>query len=355
MIEIYWPVNRAGYMWELASDKPTTAEGPGSHRIGKPAWRHIVVPKEEREYAKSGIASVPAAYRLFAETDPTPAGILEFANNYGLLGGGANRTYYLGDNRRSKLIQGESLQDWQLNIESMRAAVALWHSLNSGHRSNIERALREVITINRDYVKTMERDFSSRQVALFGESRAELEDHIFSDTQDDPNRHLYEELALLLPHLYFKQKRENSLRAELTDAARVARLTLYRIINAQIQECSPSLRSVPGQSSPAIELAPHSLHDILWLQLSEEVLGKRIVRQCVGCGKWIEVVPGNDRLTKSYCGPTCRNVALRKRQAHAKQLYKDGMPLEGIARQVDTDVATVEGWVTRKRGAYRNS
>ena len=62
-------------------------------------------------------------------------------------------------------------------------------------------------------------------------------------------------------------------------------------------------------------------------------------RRCSECGIWFELSPQTARSHKQFCSNACRTKAYRKRQAEAARLHGEGLALEDIARELESDPA----------------
>lgn len=62
------------------------------------------------------------------------------------------------------------------------------------------------------------------------------------------------------------------------------------------------------------------------------------------------VAPGAGRAAKTHCSVACRQQAYRDRQLRAVALRAEGLPEKEIARQLNSDVKTVRGWLKATDG-----
>jgi hypothetical protein len=90
---------------------------------------------------------------------------------------------------------------------------------------------------------------------------------------------------------------------------------------------------------------PVSLLGALWLQLAEAVSGNKEFRSCPTCGKWFELSPDVARTNRLFCSDKCRTRAYRGRKEQAQKLAKKGKSIKEIAKELDSDVKTVKGWI----------
>jgi endogenous inhibitor of DNA gyrase (YacG/DUF329 family) len=91
-------------------------------------------------------------------------------------------------------------------------------------------------------------------------------------------------------------------------------------------------------------LTPVSLIGALWLQAA--LGGDKEYRSCPICKTPIEISrTGGARTDAVFCSDKCKSRDYRQRKATARSLRDDGVPLLKIANQIDTDPATVRGWL----------
>jgi hypothetical protein len=105
----------------------------------------------------------------------------------------------------------------------------------------------------------------------------------------------------------------------------------------------------PSLEGMALRFGPGSLLSALWLQFSLAMNGGQGYQQCPSCQVYFELSPNIARSDKLFCSNACRTRAYRRRIDQAKRLYAKGVPLEDIAQKLETDCATVRGWVMRSR------
>lgn len=97
---------------------------------------------------------------------------------------------------------------------------------------------------------------------------------------------------------------------------------------------------------PPLHLAPLTLHAAMWLQLAQVASADQGMRQCGECGGWFVLDPDVNRVSRQYCSGPCRSRAYRARKARARELRAAKVPLRKIAAELESDLATVRGWVS---------
>jgi hypothetical protein len=94
-----------------------------------------------------------------------------------------------------------------------------------------------------------------------------------------------------------------------------------------------------------LRIVPQSLVSALWIQLAKAIEGDRKYRECDVCGTWFEV-SGDRRADARFCSNACRFKAYRQRQDEARRLSAEGRSPKQIAKQLGSDVKTVNGWIS---------
>ncbi len=134
------------------------------------------------------------------------------------------------------------------------------------------------------------------------------------------------------------------------DLIQPALVATQRSINRQIA-ASPRLLWNHKEGRLDLHIIPNSLIGALWLQFAQAVDGDRKYRRCEECRTWFEISPKTARVTRLYCSNACRSKAYRKRQLEAERLYAQEVPIEEIARRLDSDIKTISGWIGGKSKA----
>jgi hypothetical protein len=94
---------------------------------------------------------------------------------------------------------------------------------------------------------------------------------------------------------------------------------------------------------------PKDLLTALWLQFAHAVDGVKDFGQCRECGAWFELSPEVARTNRRFCSDACRLRRYRQRQGRARSMHAEGVPLDVIAEELESDVATVNRWIKGPR------
>jgi hypothetical protein len=218
------------------------------------------------------LTKYPALHRTFAEIDAGDQGsILEFANQYGMLGIGQ-----CTDDRPILSRKVETLAIWKSEIWDMRRAIDLWEKV----RSSDITALSKLITWkNRICTYKHKSPWSADPDVM----------HFYPD--DEP----YDEDDVLMPTQSIYQRLANSKLAG---------------------NVGPELRFDPRTGKPVIQVIPRNLLGALWLQFVRGVEGDHHYRRCV-CGTLFAQSPEEKgyRTSRKYCSDACKAKDYRARKA----------------------------------------
>jgi hypothetical protein len=276
---------------------------------------------------------------------------LEFANQYGLLGGDVEVPIPLPiqDHKRYAWMNsritaqgevkytfgtGEPLASWAKEILDMRQALELWKMVQKEDQDGLARHIKWRGCSNIQYIATTE--------DLAQWSGAQGEDFIPLVERNDK---------------FWKVENivNNDCRSYLIDHAKKGDLmkpAMYFIqewVNDHLAgRVSPRLLWDPGDDEPlSLYEVPHSLIGALWLQFAQAIHGQKKFRLCE-CGTRFEVAPDTARKDKVFCSDACRARAYRRRKAEALRLYAQGKGIEDISQRVESNSETVRGWVERR-------
>lgn len=119
-------------------------------------------------------------------------------------------------------------------------------------------------------------------------------------------------------------------------------------INERLRgQIEPLLLFDVKQKKLAWQSVPLKFLDAIWLQFGLAVAESKEYRRCLVCFKHFEVSPETARTNRRFCSNACRNKMYRKRQQIAQKLHSQGMPVKAIARELDSDIEAVRGWISK--------
>ena len=95
-----------------------------------------------------------------------------------------------------------------------------------------------------------------------------------------------------------------------------------------------------------MRFVPRSLISAIWVQFARAIEGNRTFSQCAHCSRWFEEAT-EKRSDAKFCTDACRYKAYRRRQVKARELSNNGKSVHEIAAELDSDVKTVKGWISK--------
>jgi hypothetical protein len=305
------PVGGVGY--EIRACRPYRALPPEPMIAARPDARL-------EEYTP--LRDERALFIVFSETELTDEGVLGFVNSFGLLGAPASRnarpevwndpaTHERGD------APGEVLQ----HVRWMREAIRLWKLVQAGDQEGLADSFRWEGT---DTVLYLRPEDSPPGIDVGWGERA---------------------VVLTSPG------RRPELLASFTpgDLVGPARFRLHMSVNSGMAGRVGLKLLRQEDSQDVLDVLPDSLLSALWLQLALAIAGNKDYRRCYQCGRPFELAPDVNRTSRFTCSAACRNRAYRERQDRARQLHAEGKSFKQIARELESTVKVVKGWVTGRR------
>jgi hypothetical protein len=319
VFEFGWYVPGGGYCWveSSAADGPILEEQPGDK---------FTLYEPVREY--------PALFREFAGLEEGPESFLRFANKYGSLGaigtvGGIDPA-------------PETLRYWVWQVGRMRQAVRLWDMVQARDRASL--------------AKYFGRDPRPDEPGwVYRPAPGDPPGNPFRIAWARPNRG---QPVAAAPDPYFDAYRKG-------DALFLARFAVLQWVNEGLLGDVPAAVRAPSADKSGVvalllfslqrgtqELCihPYDLASALWLQLARAIAGNKEYRQCKECGGWFEVSSDKDARTarRVFCSDPCKSRDYRRRKEQAQRLKGEGKAVKDIARELDTDVATIKKWLSKK-------
>jgi hypothetical protein len=292
-------------------------------------WR--LVAKPGTKFCRQNILrGCPALYRIFADTEPSLKGLLEFANQYGLLWRSNlevpdAQTVVVASKavseQNGRVVETQGVVDeyllWRLQLFMVRECVRLWDLVRHGSYAELLKSFPR--QQGRYRYKPFPRDLKLYAVpedflwvALRGivlGSKALLD-------SDDVTKHAY---------LWVVER------------------------SAQLLTGTISLALSWDHRGRAVHLTcqPHSLIGAIGLQLALAIQNATPAKRCEGCGRWFELAPGKNRPDRTTCSQTCRNRLYLHRQKEARELHAAGKTPRQIAKVLASDEQTVKRWLSR--------
>jgi hypothetical protein len=338
-----WVALQDGYKWVDAHE---IYMPPRGGKGWAPAERWLILRPEAqnrgiRRY--DPLQEETSLFRTFADTPLTEEGILQFTRQYGWMGvqkwifPKEAHFFALSKEGQETLdlnrgVSGESLGMWKQSIRHMSFALTLWDAI----RSNDLGQLRRFILFPEGRDRAGGFIYRSSEEVVEG-----YETGVIDDTVHDIPANAR---ALLKP--------ENVIRLALLVVQMLANEQLWTHAGPRLlYEPSTPLDDLAAEESPqnklTLRIVPKNLLGAMWLQYTRGIDGNKDYRQCRACGKWFEISLEANRPTRFFCKDACRYKFYRERIAAAQKLHLDGVSIEAIAQHLETDTATVQGWIAR--------
>jgi len=308
-----WPVAKDGYTW---ADLRTV--GRGRHNTAR-----VLVPADAFGPAKrlyDPFREESALFQEFAGLQVTETAIQEFATRYGMLGGGAGISVA---DAKSRLIQGETLEGWHLEIIIMRDLVRLWTLTRQGDSGSLK-----------TYIH-----WRGENAVRYGSCGSDPEPARLPSWPELP----------ISAWIASRQLRPDLLeRFTPFDTLQPARWYLQSAVNQKLAEhaIAPRLLWNTGYSALGLHFVPNNLIGALWVQFAKAIEGSKRYQQCGYCRTWFEA-GGNRtaRADKKFCSGTCKANAHLVKKDQARRMASRHVPVAEIARKLDTKTINVRGWL----------
>ena len=120
---------------------------------------------------------------------------------------------------------------------------------------------------------------------------------------------------------------------------------LESLFNAHLQHVQPRMafqRDIP----PRLSFAPRTLAAAMWLQLALAIVDDKQFQTCKFCRRFFEISTSQTgyRTHREFCSDSCKTKDYRRRKRTALRLMGKGQPLREVAKQSNTEVATIRKW-----------
>jgi hypothetical protein len=338
-----WTPPASGHYW--ASARPVNA----NWSIAKRPTQVLVakgLPPTFRPYGKKGgqyqpFETASGLFRELANVAPEPDAILAFADRYGPLTLGSlfvpvdlNRPFpkppatcslahlelpttkewrdavlWAGEWNMRGALSGDRLDRWQANIRALQVLVRLWDALKADSRKGIEK-----------YAQLHKTDGRTSMVVI-----------------DETGNQLDE------PIEFAPDNRDLSLQVAAEHA-------LARAVDKRFSDSSAvSLYPPRSRHSRKLAIVPRTLEAGIWLQFALAIAEDKRFRDCEVCGRPFEISPQVARTNRTLCSNACKAKAHRHRREQALELAAKGLTPRQIAKQVGSQLSTVQKWLGERK------
>lgn len=333
MYEFTWAVPEKGFTW--TTEAKSYEDWRGISQVGFPHKAPYLVVHEQDAIegrAYHPLEETPTLFEEFANTEPTPEGVLCFANRYGLLTHGTSLGIPDAENRINFDLKGEGLNFWREEIAAVKEVYTLWNYLR---QKNLPQ-LNAHIYWERDAVFFSRNPLPDGDIGDIKKMREAGKLKRIADANGDCS-----DPTVFRSFVW-------------GDVIAPAKVYIQRTISfkfgfipqpyrAQVRPWI--LRDGTWNLHPYI--MPRNLLSALWLQVYLAVTGQKRFIQCEICGQLLEVTDAN-RKTKRF-HDTCRKREWARRQ-RVVGLWKEGKTVEEIITETGFEPEKVAAWIKKKRG-----
>jgi hypothetical protein len=215
----------------------------------------------------------------------------------------------------------ESLQNWEDAARWMRLLVDLWQMARKKKRADLSR-----------HIRWTERE-SNKKCVIY-ECRRE----------DYPEARLPEDIREIIA--------SNDAHADWLNVLKPKDLfaPAFAFIETKVNQhlgadVSAQLLLDTKSKQLCLEVIPRSFSAFIWLQFGRALAEGKEYSRCLTCGTYFEHSAETARTNRRFCSNACRSKNYRERQEKARRLQADGLSLSEIARELDSDKETVQGWL----------
>ena len=318
LFDFSWSVAE-GYEWFAPSKAERLSDAPGA------GWVLREVPNQAaRSYQP--LTDATGLFRTFASAKPTKAGVLAFANEYGLLG---TERYLDPDPREvpdalaTEPVVGERLSDWIAHLLVMKDAVEVWDLVATKNEAGLKKLQRS---------RKLFTEASGHRLA----ERAAVERQHDEYTSD----------GFELRHSYYRSPKSGSLLQDAWDF-------VIDTADQHLEETGVQMTMTRGstQHTARFSIAPSSLLAAMWVQFAEAVSEQKTYERCRQCGTPFEVSTAQTgaRTNRRFCSDEHKNQFHYEKRTRARKLRDKGATLREIADEYETTVAAVRKWLATGR------
>ena len=307
-----WAVPAKGFRWHA---RLTKAEVRGLEKkgisvgpAGNPHAPPFLFPQSKNVRITRPLEDHPLLFREFATLAETPEAILAFASQHGSL------VLSPGWPRNLNELEFWSVYDignWATKICQMRTVLELW----TAYDQKESKKLKEMIEIGDGKVRGLHEGVLS---AL-----------------------MYEKSGQWIK----RRNQQGRVRKSPSGLAQIALELVEEIVNDQSVRTSLKFRRPLSGAKFDLVLAPRTLLDALWFQVSELLVGTTVGIECPGCGEkrviQARVSKGPDRL---HCNNACRQRAQRLRNK-ARDLKAKRVSIKVIANELERAPGVIKKWL----------
>lgn len=325
--EFQWGIAESGYDWEDDVLCPMKWWTEVRSKPYKPLVEHT------------------GLFLILAHTVPTREHIRAFANTYGLLWHGPDEA------STWDLARLPHFTDWAKEIGRLHLAV----TLREFARTQNDAGLTQYVDWRETSGDPLHEDYRPEGWWIDTNPDCSYVDRPKKGAFDAYIRachHLHDGEGQVPPRLHVRkwlnpeQYGEQYSQTDTANRLKAALAYVGAAVNARLEK--PRMRGPSPTNQFSLVFEPPSLLTALWLQFASALTGNKAYHQCPVCQTWFELSPAVNRADRLFCSNACRTRAYRQRITSAQRLHAQGMELEIIAQQLDTNVKTVRRWLAKR-------
>ena len=306
----------------------------------KHPWAHV---KDVERQPYDPLTDEPALFRTFADLEPNPMAIANFANRYGPLGitallpsgpmtSPSGRSFSRDD-------RGEPLDCWKTEIALLSSALEIWDALCSDKSRLLSRRIdlkfRDgELEVARFLGTAVEgAPLHERRVREGGDPES-----LSRDSNIIVSKDVERQFWIAVKDLKPRGALLHDLGWFLTQVA----------VNYRLRRFTSLQLAYVGRRELSIYAMPNCLVGAMWIQFARAVADPRTDhRRCPVCKEWFELSPRAKRRQSQYCSVRCRVQHYRDKQVKAVRLVQKGEDIRVVAKKLDTNVKTLRGWLKK--------
>jgi hypothetical protein len=276
----------------------------------------------------------------FAQVETTLYGISKFANRYGLLGiQSLKKPSRPKSDSPYRYVDDEPRSLWARQVSEMRYVVLLWTACQDDDRDTLGRYIRWERDGSRVFFEPPPDESAGKE----SDSRPPTRRWIaapWADSDEGLPLRMAAGDVVLPAALLVREFVGQQLRESPQDAPSYQRGVHPRFVWTRDSENESATLRI------GLQTWPETLHQALWLQAAAWITEGKPFKQCQQCQRWFPVAHKAPLTRVGFCSDACRVRAYREKQDLARQKAAAGRALDEIARELGSDVKTVERWVT---------
>jgi len=341
--DFYWWKPFSGFIWNSADNHGHIEESEEDSQEFVLVARNDELKNTGREHVTiiRPIELQNDLFLEFASTDLSPSGALGFANRFGPLTcsighQGMFREALRDHTAKSLLNWQEPWSMWREELERARKAVLLLELIQGSKQSEIDKHIVWLKASDPTWVGFIERPQTPKKPSR-QYHKSQIIEPIVSLSKEPEIFESFKDRNPVAPAQYLLMNLINEgLQARLPGGLRHG--TLSREFIWDVKE-----------KLPVTVFQHDSLLGLIWFQFAEAVQVGMKFQTCKNCGEVFGLTHKTNRSSRQYCSDACKTNACRQRESKAIKMHSNGKTPEQIAKDLGSDLATIEKWLSKRR------